>query len=212
MVREFHAAASRRGFPVLCDPPLKRRAKIMRSLRDLHWRSSPAARRYFGDTSHISKPCAASSSHARGRRPNSSTSRDRDGGVLLRVVSRARRDPRQARIRASRGRRRRSIKKGLTSICLYEIMKDGFDSGVGNAECGRRKAEGGPAGGTPAVQEIGTRLASSLQYSTCCLQVTGDQESMSLRISVLQGNKPPRHSFPWPANDAKKKTCTPPVM
>lgn len=42
-------AASRRGFPVLHDPPLKRRAKIRRSLRDLHWRSSPAVRRYtFG--------------------------------------------------------------------------------------------------------------------------------------------------------------------
>ena len=42
-------AASRRGFAVFHDPPLKRRAKIRRSLRDLRWRSSPAAKRYtFG--------------------------------------------------------------------------------------------------------------------------------------------------------------------
>ena len=47
--RPLHAAASRRSFPVLHDPPLKRRAKIMGSLRDPHSRSSPAAKRYtFG--------------------------------------------------------------------------------------------------------------------------------------------------------------------
>jgi hypothetical protein len=44
--------------------------------------------------------------------------------------------------------RRRSIKKGLTNICLCEIMTDGFDSelagryGVRKAEGGRQKAEG----------------------------------------------------------------------
>ena len=78
---------------------------------------------------------------------------------------------------------------------------------VGNAEGRRRKAEcgrplrrTGPAGGThgkpgqaPAVQEIGSRLASSLPYITCNLLVTGRQWRMFLRISVLQGKRPQGH-------------------
>ena len=57
----------------------------------------------------------------------------------------------------------RPSKKGLTNLCLYEIMAAGFDSelagAVRSAEGRRRKAESRRrSAGKPAVQENGDQI------------------------------------------------------
>jgi len=171
--------------------------------------------------------------------------RHRQGGVSVTCHRTARSPGRAAmwgqRPEEARGPagRQRSIKKGLTNVCLYEIIGAGFDSelarAVRNAECGMRSAECGVRNAECGMQsaecrmrsaecrqarmragqrhmQMGTRLASSLPYYTSNLLVTGRQGSMFMRISVLQGNKHQGRTFPWPATADKQRTCTPPVM
>jgi len=105
-------------------------------------------------------------------------------------------------------------KKGLTNLCLCEIIRTGVDSELArtvrkaegrrqNAEGRRRKAEcrrdmqGRPAG-RQRYEEIGSRLASSLPCTAICLMVIGRQGACSCESAGCRKRDPDRTDFHGP--------------
>ena len=104
-------------------------------------------------------------------------------------------------------------KKGLTNLCLCEIITGGFDSeltravrsgegrrrkaegGVRNAECGIRSAECERYNGH---KQIGTRLASSLPCTAIYLMVIGRQGACSCESACCRKRDPDATDFHGP--------------
>ena len=95
--------------------------------------------------------------------------------------------------------------RGRCGMRKAESRRQNAEGRRRKAECGRPLRRTGPAGGThgkpgqaPAVQEIGSRLASSLPCTAICLMVIGRQGACSCESAGCRKRDPDRTDFHGP--------------